>query len=188
MVPSSEMLVEAVPEALKNMLLVLASRDVLKAGWADPADSSIDLWVQLACLKLCVLQCWLFVLSFCPRNFPKQALPIVQTFLTSCMLPQVGGNLAGQQEDQQRADASAAGHGAGAAAGAAAGAGAGADAAAAAAAGGGIVDMSCRSLPVSGQLKFVPGAEISLGSTMWSEMPWIGTQARSVGCLARLVS
>jgi hypothetical protein len=45
MVPSSEMLVEAVPEALKNMLLVLASRDVLKAGWADPADSSIDLWV-----------------------------------------------------------------------------------------------------------------------------------------------
>jgi hypothetical protein len=43
MVPSSEMLVEAVPEALKNMLLVLASRDVLKAGWADPADSSTDL-------------------------------------------------------------------------------------------------------------------------------------------------
>jgi hypothetical protein len=57
MVPSSEMLVEAVPEALKNMLLVLASRDVLRAGWSDPADGSIDLWVPwLACLGSLVLE------------------------------------------------------------------------------------------------------------------------------------
>ncbi len=44
MLPSSEALVEAVPEALKNMLLVLASRGVLCQGWCDPADGSTDLW------------------------------------------------------------------------------------------------------------------------------------------------
>jgi hypothetical protein len=44
MLPSSEALVEAVPEALKNMLLVLASRGVLRQGWCDLADGSTDLW------------------------------------------------------------------------------------------------------------------------------------------------